>query len=141
MIAGALAAYRRGPTIGERTYGKGCAQEYVEDDANVGLLRMTTLLYALPDGSPVQRVGLTPLLELAPLHASKDDEREATLPHAPPAWRGPDVRDRGWEKWETPWPSLGPSSAKAGPCKDPEVCRALEAVAGWSAHKAIGRRH
>jgi carboxyl-terminal processing protease len=136
MIAGALSAYRRGPSVGVRTYGKGCAQEYVEDEANVGLLRLTTLLYALPDGSPVQRLGLTPSVELSSSHPPSDDEREASLPHAPPAWRGPDVRDRGWEKWETPWPT----SERVGPCKDPETCRALKALSGWTPRKPIGRR-
>ena len=34
MIAGALAAYRRGPTVGSTTFGKGCAQEYLDDDAH-----------------------------------------------------------------------------------------------------------
>jgi carboxyl-terminal processing protease len=137
MIAGAIAAYKRGPSVGTRTYGKGCAQEYVEDDANAGLLRLTTLLYALPDGSPVQRVGLTPSVELFPLRPSKDEEREATLAHAPPAWRGPDVRERGWEKWEVSWPA---HEDKVGPCKDAEVCRALRAVGGWNARKPISRR-
>ena len=60
MIAGAPRRYRRGPVIGAPTYGKGCAQEYLDDDAHAGVLRLTTLLFALPDGSPVQRVGLLP---------------------------------------------------------------------------------
>ena len=51
MIAGALSAYHRGPVVGERTYGKGCAQEYLDDDAQEGVVRLTTLLYALPDGT------------------------------------------------------------------------------------------
>lgn len=137
MIAGALAAYRRGPAVGQRTYGKGCAQEYVDDDANAGVLRLTTLLYALPDGTPVQRVGLTPSIEVAFGAAAQDDEREAALPHAPPAWHGPDVRDRGWERWETPWPA---HDDRVGPCADPGVCRALRALGGWSPRKAVGRR-
>lgn len=135
MIAGALAAYRRGPTVGTRTYGKGCAQEYMEDDVHVGLLRLTTLLYALPDGSPVQRMGLTPWLE-SPWKAESGDEREATLAHAPPAWRGPDVRERGWEKFETPWPSAD----HVGPCKDAEMCSAIKLLSNWKPRPAIGRR-
>ncbi len=94
MISGALSSYRRGPSVGETTYGKGCAQEYLNDDAHAGVLRLTTLLYALPDGTPVQRIGLAPTLRI-PLvgkPVTDDDDREATLPHAPPTWRGPDVR-------------------------------------------------
>src|SRR5579863_7657299 len=114
MLAGALAAYRRGPVIGTRTFGKGCAQEYLDDEAHAGVLRLTTLLYALPDGAPVQRVGLTPTIGLS-LTPAEDSEREATLAHAPPTWRGPDVRTpRPLDESET-WP---PHGGVTGPCKD-----------------------
>ncbi len=128
MIAGALAAYRRGPSVGTTTFGKGCAQEYVDDDAHAGVLRLTTLVYALPDGTPVQRVGLVPQVRFPfapqgdPLAAQ---EREAKLAHAAPPWRGPDVRDasvttpRGEE---ASWPVHG---GNVGPCKDGEACKAL----------------
>jgi carboxyl-terminal processing protease len=127
MIAGALASYRRGPIIGTTTFGKGCAQEYLDDDAKAGVLRLTTLLYALPDGTPVQRVGLTPTLRFAFTGGSADD-REATLPHAPPSWRGPDMRDRAVlghvedGTWSVGWPANG---GNVGPCKDADTCRAL----------------
>lgn len=139
MIAGALAAYRRGPSIGVRTYGKGCAQEYVEDDAHAGILRLTTLLYALPDGAPVQRVGLTPTINLpgaAPRPTMGDpDEREATLAHAPRTWRGPDVRDRS-ERVEVAWPA----TRLVGPCADAYVCAALRAVSGWTSRRTVAAR-
>jgi carboxyl-terminal processing protease len=127
MIAGALAAYRRGPVVGAQTFGKGCAQEYLDDDAHAGVLRLTTLLYALPDGTPVQRVGLVPTLRY-PFAVADADDREATLPHAPPSWRGPDVRDHAVlaraddGTWSVAWPS---SAGNIGPCKDADVCRAL----------------
>jgi carboxyl-terminal processing protease len=127
MLAGALAAYRRGPIIGTRTFGKGCAQEYLDDDAHAGVLRLTTLLYSLPDGTPVQRVGLTPTLRF-PFGSVEPDDREASLPHAPPLWRGPDVRDRSIlahgedGTWSAIWPNHG---GNVGPCKDADVCRAL----------------
>jgi carboxyl-terminal processing protease len=124
MIAGALAVYHRAPTVGAPTYGKGCAQEYVDDDAHAGVLRLTTLLYALPDGAPVQRIGLTPTigLSLAPL---EDTEREATLAHAPPVWRGPDVREHRVASASETWPAHG---GVLGPCKDADVCKALRAI-------------
>lgn len=128
MIAGALATYRRGPTVGMPTFGKGCAQEYVDDDAHAGVLRLTTLVYALADGTPVQRVGLVPQIRFpfTPHGDGASDEREATLAHSAPAWRGPDLRDVATAAVaETPWPTHG---GNVGPCRDDEVCRALRAL-------------
>ena len=127
MIAGALASYRRGPVVGERTFGKGCAQEHLDDDERAGVLRLTTLLYALPDGKPVQRVGLNPTLRLA-FEEPGPHEREADLIHAAPTWRGPDVRDRRVlariddGTWAGSWPAHG---GHVGPCRDAQVCKAL----------------
>ena len=125
MIAGALLAYRRGPMIGAPTYGKGCAQEYMEDAAHTGILRVTTLLYALPDGAAVQRVGLLPTYRFPFEPAEGKIDREATMKNAPPSWLGPDVRgaDHAEVFPPVPWP---PPSAAVGPCRDPNVCRAIE---------------
>ncbi len=143
MIAGALTAYRRAVVVGERTYGKGCAQEYLDDRGLVGVLRLTTLLYALPDGSPVQGVGIEPSL-LLPAAAAGDaphglrppppHPREADEPAAAPTWRGPDVRDPTlvFPATETTWPEpRGP----IGPCREPQVCRALRGLGGAAAGK------
>jgi carboxyl-terminal processing protease len=127
MLAGALSAYHRGPTVGATTFGKGCAQEYIDDDPHAGVLRLTTLLYALPDGTPVQRVGLAPTIRF-PFGAVEANDREAALAHAPPLWRGPDVRDRSLlahaedGTWAATWP---PHAGNVGPCKDGDLCRAL----------------
>jgi carboxyl-terminal processing protease len=140
MIAGALAVYHRGPSIGAPTYGKGCAQEYLDDDAHAGVLRLTTLLYALPDGAPVQRTGITPgiAISFSPVAVDAEpDEREATLAHAAPMWRGPDVRAA---RIATPDESWGAHSGNVGPCKDADVCRALRALAGASAKRTSTKR-
>lgn len=130
MIAGALAQYGRGPTVGTPTFGKGCAQEYVDDDAHAGVLRLTTLVYALPDGTPVQRVGLVPQIRFAFANHgdSSSNEREAKLPHSAPPWRGPELRDMiAMKAADSPWPSHG---GAVGPCHDGEVCRALRTLSG-----------
>lgn len=128
MIAGALAAYKRGPSVGTATFGKGCAQEYVDDDAHTGVLRLTTLVYALPDGSPVQRVGLAPQVRFPfSVQGAESNEREAKLAHSAPPWRGPDLRDVSLVRDDTVWPSHG---NVVGPCKDAEVCKALRLLAG-----------
>lgn len=127
MIAGALAAYRRGPTVGATTFGKGCAQEYVDDDAHAGVLRLTTIVYALPDGAPVQRVGLAPQIRFpfAPqTDSAMPQEREARLAHVAPPWRGPDVRDPAIPaaRDDAAWP---PHGGNVGPCRETDVCKAL----------------
>jgi carboxyl-terminal processing protease len=133
MIAGALLAYRRGPVVGQPTYGKGCAQEYLDDDAHVGVLRLTTLLYALPDGSPVQAVGIEPSLLLPPVGPDAAHDREGDAANAPPTWRGPDVRDHARIfPAAMAWPEHG---GKVGPCTDVEVCRALTALGASSPGK------
>lgn len=133
MIAGALATYRRGPSIGTSTFGKGCAQEYVDDDAHAGVLRLTTLVYALADGSPVQRIGLVPQIRF-PFVPHGDpasiEEREAKLAHSAPPWRGPDIRDSSVALAfadEVTWP---PHAGNVGPCREAEVCKALRLVGG-----------
>jgi carboxyl-terminal processing protease len=130
MISGALAAYKRGTSVGATTFGKGCAQEYVDDDAHAGVLRLTTLVYALPDGTPVQRVGLVPQVRF-PFIPQGDptaaQEREATLAHAAPPWRGPDVRDTSVRADDASWPTHG---GNVGPCKDTDACKALRLLGG-----------
>jgi carboxyl-terminal processing protease len=154
MISGALSVYHRALSVGSQTYGKGCAQEYLDDDAHAGVLRLTTLLYALPDGSPVQRIGLAPSLLLGwgekaspasptlPERGQQvgDADREATLPHAPPTWRGPDVRDRAMiaEGDSLQWP---PHAGTVGPCKDSEVCRALRALGATGKRAPTAKGH
>jgi len=121
MIAGALMSYRRGVIVGDRTYGKGCAQEYLDDDARAGVLRLTTLLYALPDGAPVQKTGISPEIKLS---LPADDETEAAVSRALAPWRGPDVRDMT-RVHEVPWKTHG---GRVGPCRDEAACRALRAL-------------
>lgn len=121
MIAGALMSYRRGVIVGDQTYGKGCAQEYLDDDARAGVLRLTTLLYALPDGSPVQKTGISPEIRLS---LPADDESEASVLRALSPWRGPDVRDPARVK-DVPWRAHG---GRVGPCREEATCRALRAL-------------
>lgn len=121
MIAGGLASYRRAALLGSKTYGKGCAQEYLDDDSQRGVLRLTTLMFSLPDGEPLQRIGLAPTIALG---LGPGPEREAFLPHSLPPWRGPDVRDPDLVR-EVAWPE---SSGRVGPCEDEQICGALRAL-------------
>jgi carboxyl-terminal processing protease len=118
MIAGAIDSYGRGPLLGAHTFGKGCVQEYFDDHSGEGVLRLTTLLVALPDGTPLQHVGLEPEWSLGLPQA---DEHEADLVGSPAGASGPDVRNRA-AMGAVPWPS---ARGQIGPCEDAVVCRAL----------------
>ncbi|HYQ03844.1 MAG TPA: S41 family peptidase [Polyangiaceae bacterium] len=118
MIAGAIDSYGRGPLLGAHTFGKGCVQEYFDDHSGAGVLRLTTLLVALPDGSALQQVGLEPEWSLGLPPA---DEHEVDLEGSPKGASGPDIRNRA-AMGNVPWPS---ARGRVGPCEDPVVCRAL----------------
>jgi carboxyl-terminal processing protease len=123
MLAGALQAYGRGTLIGARTFGKGCVQEYFDEVVASGVLRMTTLQFVMPNGKPLQQIGLTPdlLLPLAPAL-----ERESQITRQPITFDGPDVRDRKIG----PGPAWPRANSKPGPCDEPLVCTALSRLAG-----------
>jgi carboxyl-terminal processing protease len=123
MLAGAVQAYQRGTLIGVRTFGKGCVQEYFDDVVTSGVLRMTTLQFVMPDGRPLQQIGLTPELSL-PLPPAT--ERESQITRQPITFEGPDVRDRRLKPGPA-WPKL---AGIPGPCADPVVCQALARLSG-----------
>jgi carboxyl-terminal processing protease len=133
MIAGALQAYGRGPVLGVRTFGKGCVQEYFDHVAPSGVLRMTTLQFVMPNGKPLQQVGLTPDLSL-PL--APGTERESQIARQPITFDGPDVREV-----RTPvgpaWPRL---HGTPGPCEEPVVCLALARLSGAGSASSGGAR-
>jgi len=122
MLAGGLAKYHRGTLLGQHTYGKGCVQEYFRDRAGTGVMRLTTRLYALPDGSPVQRRGLAPDVLLG---RDEPGEREAELHESLEPASGPDVRTP-----LAPGPGWPPHAGRLGPCPDALICGALRKVGG-----------
>lgn len=137
MIAGALVAYRRGPAVGSRTFGKGCIQEYFDDPSGSGVLRLTTMLFALPDGAPLQGIGLSPTLSLTMPLAS---ERERSIAGSLRPWQGPDVRRRDVAAGPD-WP---PHRGRFGDNDDPALRSALSRLgsappAGRFAAKVAGR--
>jgi len=123
MLAGALQAYGRGTLLGVRTFGKGCVQEYFDAVVPSGVLRMTTLQFVMPNGRPLQQIGLTPELSL-PLAPAV--ERESLITRQPITFDAPDIRDRKIG----PGPAWPRPSAPPGPCLDPMVCTALSRLAG-----------
>jgi carboxyl-terminal processing protease len=128
MIAGALDHYGRGPAVGALTFGKGCIQEYFDDATGAGVLRLTTLLFALPDGVALQRVGLEPRVRLELPGLEAKPERESDLKGAMPTQAGPDIRAAAWLGGPG-WPD---HHGHVGPCSDPTVCAALRRIGGYA---------
>jgi carboxyl-terminal processing protease len=118
--------------VGSRTFGKGCVQEYFDDRAGAGVLRLTTMVFALPDGSPLQGVGLSPEVEL---DLPRVREKESLLGFALP-WRGPDVRDRA-RMGGARWPS---HLNRVGPCRDRAICAALNALGATAGRRTASSR-
>lgn len=132
MIAGGIQAYSRGLVIGARTFGKGCVQEYFDQVTASGVLRMTTLQFVLPNGKPLQQLGLSPDLTL-PLPPAL--ERESQITRQPISFDGPDVREP-----RPPGPAWPRARGEPGACSDALVCRALARLAGARPGAAGGAR-
>jgi carboxyl-terminal processing protease len=66
LLAAALQENGRAKVMGERSFGKGTVQTtYTLGGENKGELRLTTAYYHGPSGRSVQRVGVTPDMEIA----------------------------------------------------------------------------
>jgi carboxyl-terminal processing protease len=99
---------------------------------------LTTLVFALPDGSPLQRTGLLPSIVVP--FVGTTSESESSLLGAPTAFRGPDVRDRrrlAEFAARAPWPA--PGKGDIGPCNDEYLCRSLRALGAAAARRAAKR--
>jgi carboxyl-terminal processing protease len=65
LFAGALRANDRALIVGERTYGKGAVQAVVPAEDGAGVIAATVAHCTLPDGEPIDGVGVTPDVEIA----------------------------------------------------------------------------
>ena len=121
MIAGALAAYKRGPHDRRHDLRQGLRTEYVDDDAHAGVLRMTTLVHALPDGTLVQRVAFvrrSASRSLAQGDPQTIEERESKLAHSAPAWSGPTSGDPAISAQKNDEAQWVAHNGNVGPCQE-----------------------
>lgn len=65
IFAGALRAHGRAVVVGERTYGKGSAQQLLAGVAEPGARYATVATFTLPDGAPIEGHGILPDVEVA----------------------------------------------------------------------------
>jgi carboxyl-terminal processing protease len=66
VFAGALQAHGRAVVVGERTYGKGSAQELLPGLAGPGVRYATVATFTLPGGEPLAGRGIHPDVAVAP---------------------------------------------------------------------------
>jgi carboxyl-terminal processing protease len=65
MLAGALGNRDRATLVGERTFGKGTIQEWTELPGDNGGFRLSIARWLLPDGTPIDGIGIPPDIEVA----------------------------------------------------------------------------
>lgn len=66
IVAGALQDQRRAVIMGERTFGKGSVQSFIQLDRN-SAVKLTTARYFTPSGHSVQEGGITPDIKVPQL--------------------------------------------------------------------------
>jgi carboxyl-terminal processing protease len=80
LVAAALQEHGRAKVMGQRSFGKGTVQTTFTLGENNGALKLTTAHYHGPGGRVVQRVGVSPDIELL---AAAPGETAATTPPGP----------------------------------------------------------
>ncbi|MCR4263365.1 MAG: S41 family peptidase [Candidatus Roizmanbacteria bacterium] len=80
IVAGALKVRGRATIVGETSFGKGSVQERIELPHNAGL-HVTTAKWILPDGSWINKVGVTPDVEVTddPNTADVDEQLDKAI--------------------------------------------------------------
>lgn len=77
MIASALQDSKAGVIVGTKTYGKGVIQT-TQPVLDLGVLKMTTLEYFSRNGKKINKVGITPNIEVdVPLFLAENDDIES----------------------------------------------------------------
>lgn len=110
LVAAALQENGRAVVMGQRSYGKGSVQTVVPLGGEKGALRLTTALYYGPSGRTVQRVGVSPDIELVPPAAAtsgRGGRREADRQHALPGSDLPPPPKASVEQSRCPRPREG----------------------------------
>lgn len=64
ITAGAIQDYNRGVLIGEKTYGKGSVQQWTTLPNDAGAVRITIARWLTPKGRQINKIGLTPDIEV-----------------------------------------------------------------------------
>ena len=74
IVTGALKDHERAEIIGTRTFGKGLVQSIIPLDDGAAL-KLTTAYYLTPDGTNINKKGITPDIRVVDDEATKKDEQ------------------------------------------------------------------
>ncbi|MCC6148267.1 MAG: S41 family peptidase [Anaerolineaceae bacterium] len=64
ITAGAIQDYQRGQLVGSKTYGKGSVQNWIPLDNEQGAIRVTIARWLTPNERQINKIGLTPDVEV-----------------------------------------------------------------------------
>jgi len=82
MVAGAIQDYGRAQLVGETTFGKGSMQTWIPLSEEQGAVKVTSALWLTPKERNVQKVGLTPDVEVALTDADAEAGKDPQLDKA-----------------------------------------------------------
>jgi len=82
ITAGAIQDYHRGVLIGEKTYGKGSVQQWSTLQNNAGAIRVTVARWLTPNGRQINKIGLTPDIEVKLTEADVTAKKDPQLDRA-----------------------------------------------------------
>jgi carboxyl-terminal processing protease len=88
IVAGALHDYGRALLVGEKTYGKGSAQE-VHELSDGSSLHVTVAEWLTPNGHQIDKTGLEPDIPVTPTAQDRSDGRDPQLARAEAWLSGP----------------------------------------------------
>jgi carboxyl-terminal processing protease len=79
IVTGALKDHQRATIVGDRTFGKGCVQTNIYF-TNGASFKLTTAIYLTPNGTDINKRGITPDVVVADnLKTAKDEQLAAVL--------------------------------------------------------------
>jgi carboxyl-terminal processing protease len=82
ITAGAIQDYKRGTLVGEKTYGKGSVQQWSSLPNDAGAIRVTIARWLTPLGRQINKIGLTPDIEVKLTQEDFDAKKDPQLDRA-----------------------------------------------------------
>lgn len=82
IVAGAIQDHDRGVLVGEKSFGKGSVQNWVELDNDQGAVRVTIARWHTPDDRLIHEIGLSPDVEVPPPSDEMPEDSDPQLDRA-----------------------------------------------------------